>query len=121
MLVPSDKIYAIKDYKPKEVTTPFAADKIKKASKGLKNGKSSGIDDLHAEFIKYAPGEVYQNMAEIYNDTAETGKNPEELKICLLSPVQTPNKSIGPCQNLIPIILLSILRKILTICMINRT
>ena len=121
MLAPSDKIYATKVYKPKEMTIPFTADEIKKASNGLKNGKSPGIDNLHAEFIKYAPDEIYQNIAEIYNDTAETGKNPEELKIGLLSPVQKPNKSRGPCENLKPIILLSILRKILTICMINRT
>ena len=70
MLAPSDKIYAIQDYKPKEMTTPLTADEIKKASKGLKNGKSPGIDNLHAEFIKYAPDEIYQNIAEIYNDTA---------------------------------------------------
>ena len=55
MLATSDKIYATKDYKPKEMTIPFTADEIKKASNGLKNGKSPGIDNLHAEFIKYAP------------------------------------------------------------------
>ena len=29
MLAPSGNIYAIKDYKPKEMTTPFTADEIK--------------------------------------------------------------------------------------------
>ena len=42
-------------------------------------------------------------------------KIPEELKIGLLSPIQKPNKSRGPCKKLRPIILLSILRKILTL------
>ena len=44
----------------------------------------------------------------------------EELKIGILNPLPKPGKKKGPRENLRPIILLSVLRKILTICMIRR-
>ena len=47
--------------------------------------------------------------------------NPCELKIGILTPIPKPGKSKGPRENLRPIILLSVLRKILTICLIRRT
>ena len=39
--------------------TPFTGDEIYEAAKSMKNGKSSGIDDIHAEHIKYAPPSAY--------------------------------------------------------------
>jgi len=45
---------------------------------------------------------------------AETGDSPDELTQGLLSPLQKPGKPRGPTGNLRPIILLSIIRKILT-------
>ena len=44
-----------------------------------------------------------------------------ELNIGILKPLQTAGKTRGPPENLRPIMLLSVLRKILTICMISRT
>ena len=48
------------------------------------------------------------------------GKNIDELNQGILIPIQKPGKKQGPCENLRPIILLSVLRKILTICLIER-
>ena len=45
----------IKSYAPCAMITPFTGDEIYEAAKSMKNGKSSGIDDIHAEHIKYAP------------------------------------------------------------------
>ena len=55
------------------------------------------------------------------NEVAETGKYPKELKYGILTPLQKPGKKQGPCTNLRPIILLSMLRKILAICLLERT
>ena len=52
---------------------------------------------------------------------AATGDYPQEVKKGILIPLPKPGKKQGPPQNLRPIILLSILRKILAIIMITRT
>ena len=57
---------------------------------------------------------------DILNGVASTGTYPEEIKIGLLSPLQKPGKKVGPPSNLRPIILLSMIRKILAIIMIKR-
>jgi len=119
MLAPNDKIPESAEYIPSKMSTPFNAEEIEKAAKSMKNGKSCGIDNIHAEHIKYAPSSIHNEIAEILNETAETGKYPKELKIGILT-LPKPNKKKGPRENLRPIMLLSVLRKILTICMIHR-
>ena len=98
---------------------PFTAEEIGKAVKSLKNNKSAGCDFVKAENIKYAPS-CHQHIANILNTVAETGKYPQELKTGLLTPFQKTNKPKGQPQNLRPVVLLSTLRKILAICIINR-
>ena len=44
----------------------------------------------------------------------------KELMFGLLRPLQKPGKKKGPPENLRPITLLSVIRKILTICMLDR-
>ena len=50
-------------------------------------------------------------IADIYNNVAATGKHPNEI---------THGKSQGPTSNLQPIIILSVLRKILAVCVMKR-
>ena len=50
-------------------------------------------------------------IADIYNNVAATGKHPNEI---------THGKSKGPTSNLQPIIILSVLRKILAVCVMKR-
>ena len=100
---------------------PFAKEEIEEAAKSMKNNKSSGIDNIKAELIKNAPSNVHQLIADSYNKTAETGEFPEELIAGVLTPLQKPGKTKGPPGSLRPIILLSTLRKILTICLLKRT
>ena len=114
----------IKSYAPCAMITPFTGDEIYEAAKSMKNGKSSGIDDigLHAEHIKYAPPSIHENIAHIYlNTTAKDGNPPDELKIGILTPLPKAGKKKGPPGNLRPIILLSVLRTLLTICLMRRT
>ena len=119
MLAP-EEAETCREYEPTEMTIPFTAEEIGDSATKLKNGKSTGIDEVNAEFIKYAPKVIHEGIAEIYNKTARTGKNPEELKIGILSPLPKPTRKADPKENLRPVMLLSVLRKILTISMINR-
>ena len=45
---------------------------------------------------------------------------PEEIKTGISNPLRKPGKGKGPVQNLRPVILLSVLRKIQAVCTINR-
>ena len=109
------------EYKPTEMRIPFTEEEIKQAAKSLKNNKSTGIDELPAELIKYAPDITYKTIADIFNEMAKTGANPKEIVIGILNPLPKPKKKQGHPENLRPIILLSVIRKILTICIIQRT
>ena len=100
--------------------TPFKKEEIQQVVKTLKNGKSPGIDKITAEYIKYAPDTIHEVIADIFMEIAEKGNDVEELIIGILNPLQKPNKKQGPPAHLRSIILLSILRKILTICVMNR-
>jgi hypothetical protein len=105
---------------PVKMDKPFTSQEIERAARGMKNNKSSGIDNINAEYVKYAANEIHQGIADILNETAATGKYPAEMKIGLLTPLPKPGKKQGPPANLRPIILLSVLRKLLAICLIKR-
>ncbi len=105
---------------PTEMRNPFATEEIEKAVKSLKNDKSAGRDELKAQMIKYGPAVMCQGIAEVFNEMAKTGKHPQQVNHDILIPLQKSGKKPRPPGHLQPIILLSILRKILTICMIRR-
>ena len=106
---------------PCEMKSKFTAIEIKKRSQRLNNNKASGPDQLNAEYIKHALLPIFEEIAEIYNETAATGNFPSALIHGLLLPIPKPGRQKGPPSNLRPIILLSILRKILTIAILQRT
>ena len=109
-----------KTYKPSRIRIPFTAEEIRRIIRKLKNGKSAGIDKLEVEFLKYAPMELLEQIADILNTTTNTEEELQELVVGLLRPLQKPGKKKGPAENLRPIILLSVLRKILTVAMLDR-
>ena len=96
------------------------AEEIETAAKRLKNNKSPGVDNINAELLKYGPNELHGEMANIFNRIAATGEIPTEIQQGILIPIPKPGKPAGPPGNLRPIILLSTIRKILSICMITR-
>ena len=85
----------------------------------LKNNKATGRDDVHAEFIKYGTNKLSVQMATLLNKTSETGEYPEEIKHGILTPLTKPPKK-DERVNVRPIILLSVLRKVVTINLIER-
>ena len=105
---------------PTSMRIPFTQTEIETAVKTLKNNNSPGNDDIILELIKYAPTEVHNIIASIYNDIACKGDCPKEITQGLICALQKPGKTKGPPQNLRPIILLSVLRKILALCMRKR-
>ena len=107
------------EIKPTKMEPPFNYQEVQKAANKLKNNKSTGSDGINAELVKYAPQYLYKHIATILNNTAETGKNPEVLKHGLLAPLAKPKKK-DVKVNVRPIILLSVLRKILTVILIDR-
>ena len=100
---------------------PFTLEEVTKAVTTIKRRKKTpGIDQLRTEQLKYGPQIIMIIIAEILNKSAETGEKPNEISTGILLPLQKPGKKKGPCTNLCPIILFSVLHKILAICLINR-
>ena len=104
---------------PVRMDPPFTSEEISKSARKLKNNKATGIDDVHAEYIKYGPNELHTEISNILNKTSETGEHPEVLRQGILNPLAKPAKK-NEKVNVRPIILLSALRKILTIALIDR-
>ena len=84
------------------------------------NNKSPRIDQINVELIEYSTEVVYEKIAAIYNNIAAAGKHLNETTHGILRALQKPEKLKGPTSNLQPIILLSVLRKILAVCIMKR-
>ena len=117
------KLFA-RDDKPEDVTPEkmepaYTAEEIEKAACKLKNNKATGRDEVHAEFIKYGSPELYLQISKLLNITSETGDYPEEIRRGILNPLPKPSKKDEKI-NVRPIILLSVLRKIIIITLIDR-
>ena len=98
---------------------PYTAEEIEKAAGKLKNNKATGRDEVNAELIKYGCDELYEQIAQLLNVTSETGNYPEEIRRGLLNPLAKPPKK-DEKVNVRPIILLSVLRNVITINLIDR-
>ena len=109
------------DLEPRAMRRRFTRTEIRKAVRKLKNNKSAGLDQVVAELLKYGPDILYDEIAIIFNTLAETGDCPVELIQGIICALQKPGKTKGPLDHLRPIILLSMLRKILAICLKDRT
>ena len=96
---------------------PFTSEEVEIAVKSLKNNKSAGNDNIYAEQLKCSPNEY---ISDIFNNMAETGVFPSESKEGTLIPLHKPGKEKGKVENVRPIILLTMIRKILAIIIISR-
>ena len=97
----------------------YNAEEIETAAKKLKNNKAAGGDEVSAELIIYGCRELYQQVASLINATSEKGDYSEEIRRGILTPLaKLPKKNEQ--VNVRPIILLSVLRKIITITLIDR-
>ena len=106
---------------PQAMRNPFTDTEISSAIKKLRNNRSSGPDNVVAELLKFGPAILHTEIALIFNCLAEIGDCPREIVQGILCALQKPGKTKGPLDHLRPIILLSMLRKILAICLKSRT
>ena len=114
-----EKVTPIPDIKPQKLKEEITSLEVKQAVDKIKNNKSPGCDEINAELLKNSPKVVFDKIAQILNDVAESGIKSTELSLGQLIPLLKPSKPKGPVKNLRPIILLSILRKILAIIVIK--
>ena len=105
---------------PIPMSEPFTCKEIYEASLKLSINKSPDNNGLQAEHIKHAPKCVHQDIANLLNKVADTGTYPQELKHGLIIPIQKPGKQKGKVENIRPVILLSMLQKLLATCFIKR-
>ena len=79
------------------------------------------MDQINVELIKYSPEVVCKKFTDIYNNFAATAKYPNKITRGILIALQKPGKPKEPTLNLRPIILLSVLRKMLSVCIMKIT
>ena len=82
----------IKDITPIEMKRSFTEVDVRKSVSRLKNNKSTGIDEISAEMIKYIPKIVYQQIAYIFNEIAKSDNIPDEVIEGVLVPFPKPGK-----------------------------
>ena len=99
---------------------PFTAEEIKSAIRSLRNNRSAGDDQIKAEMLKSAPDILHELLADIYNNISETGEHPPELRLGTITLIQKPGIPKGLVQNLRSITLISIIGKVLAVCMKKR-
>ena len=57
----------------------FTPSEIRKAVRTLKSDKSSGMDQINIELIKYSLAVLHEKIADIYKIIAATRKQPNEI------------------------------------------
>ena len=106
----AENVQEIAKIPPVALDPPFSEKEVKAAIKSLKNNKSTGIDNLKAEQLKYGGSTIAAQIADISNQIETTENYPSEIK-GVLTPLQKPRKAAGPPASLGPIIFLSTIQK----------
>ena len=83
---------------PQAMRKPFTRDEISQAIKKLRNNRSSGIDNVAAELLKYGPEILSDEIALIYNCLAETGDCPIEITYALCRNQAKPKAHLTTCD-----------------------
>ena len=105
---------------PRPLARPFTSEEIGAAARSLKNGRSNGPDGIPNELLKYSTGSVHKRFADIINRSFETNSYLDPIGQANITPLQKPNKPIGPVKNLRPLTLSNSVRKILSMATLKR-
>ena len=108
------------EIKPIKMKVPFSSEEIRRAIKKLKNNKTPGPDNIPAELFKNCPEELISKIVDLFNNIAQTGEIPQDLDLGYLIPLHKAGQKKGKTENLRPIILLNIIRKLLALVIIIR-
>ena len=104
---------------PKPLLIPISQNEVQSAIKKLKNGKAAGLDGIAAELIKFGPPELAVMLADLLNMSVERNED-LGLGVGMLTTLSKPGKPVRPVENIRPIILLPLLRKILSLIVLDR-
>ena len=108
------KIEPFKD-QPSALSKPITAGEVEQCANRMSNNKSAGDDSIPVELIKYGPPELKSEIANILNNVIQQHDHSEtDIGKSILVTIQKPKKTKGPVQNLRPINLLNVIRKILS-------
>ena len=99
---------------PRPLKNPITLEEIRNAVRKMTNNRAPGFDNISVELIKYAPNVILTEVADILNESFETHNSNLQLGKGQLATLWKPNKTEGPVENLRPVTLLPVLRKILS-------
>ena len=104
---------------PSQLTRPITPEEVTLAIGKLNTGRASGHDDIPAEFLKCSAELLSHTIANIFNDALQHHELLDIGKGVLIL-VQKPGKPTGRLTSLRPIVLLSVLRKTLSLIVLSR-
>ena len=91
------------------------------ALKNMKHNKTPGIDGFSAEFYKVFWGKLKFLVTRVLNYSCDTGKLPISLRQSIISCIPKGDKQRDLLKNWRPISLLSVLYKVMSAALVNRT
>lgn len=86
---------------------PISLEEAETGIKKSNNNRASGLDEIAAELVKYAPVKLWEVIKSVLN---EYFKEHERIDVGkgAIAPIQKPGKPRGSLKNLPPVILLEI-------------
>ena len=107
------------DGTPRPLSRRITADEVFNVVRDMKSGKAIGPDGLPIEVLKAGGKEVAAFVAEVLNESYSLHKS-VGLGDGILRALQKAGKQAGPLANLRPIVLLTLLRKVLSLVVLRR-
>ena len=104
---------------PRPLTKQISVDEVRKSSMKLNNSRAAGEDNVTSEMLKYGTPLLWTTMADILNSTFSTHQ-PLNINNGILLSLQKPGKPKGPMKNQRPVVLLTTLRKVLSLIVLDR-
>ena len=101
--------------------SPFTQEEVAKSLGKMPKGKAAGVDGLTVEMLKAGGAIVVRFLTFVFNLLIETDKEiPQDLNLGLMVPMLKAMKAMGVAGNHRPVMLLSVIRKLLTSTLAER-
>ena len=104
---------------PSPLAMPITQVKVQRTISKLNSGRACGHNDLPADLMKSTADLIAPSIATIFNDVLEHHE-PLDIGKGVLILLQKPGKPVGPLTSVRPIVLLSALRKTLSLIVLSR-
>ena len=102
------------------INHPFTFEEVNHAIRKSKNNKTSGVDYIINEYVKYSPEFMIHEIVHLFNIILDTGIVPSEWSIGLICPIYKNKGDIKDPDNYRGITLLSCFSKIFSSCINSR-